>query len=29
VPKGAVIINNSYSFKNTISQITKIIEGIK
>ena len=29
VPKGAVIIDNSYSFKNTISQITKIIEGIK
>ena len=29
VPKGAVIIDNSYTFKNTISQITKIIEGIK
>ena len=29
VPKGAIIIDNSYSFKNTISQITKIIEGIK
>ena len=29
MPKGAVIIDNSYTFKNTISQITKIIEGIK
>ena len=29
IPKGAVIIDNSYTFKNTISQITKIIEGIK
>ena len=29
VPKGAVIIDNSYTFKNTISQITKIVEGIK
>ena len=29
IPKGAVIIDNSYTFKNTISQITKIVEGIK
>ena len=29
VPKGAAIIDNSYSFKNTISQITKIIGSIK
>ncbi len=28
VPKGAKIINNSYSFKNTTKQINKIIEGI-
>ena len=28
VPKGAKIINNSLSFKNTIAQITEIIEGI-
>ncbi|MBT3778333.1 MAG: (d)CMP kinase [Pelagibacteraceae bacterium] len=28
VPKGAKIIDNSLSFKNTIAQITEIIEGI-
>ena len=28
VPRGAKIIDNSQSFKNTIAQITKIIEGI-
>jgi CMP/dCMP kinase len=28
VPKGAKIINNSYTFKKTIAQITNIIEGI-
>ena len=28
VPKGAKIINNSYSFKKTTKQINKIIEGI-
>ena len=28
IPKGAIIINNSYSFKNTTNQIKKIIESI-
>ena len=28
VPKGAIIINNSHTFKKTIAQIRKIIEGI-
>ena len=28
VPKGAIIINNSHSFKKTIAQIRNIIEGI-
>jgi cytidylate kinase len=28
VPKGAIIIDNSHTFKNTIAQIIKTIEGI-
>ena len=28
VPKGAIIINNSHTFKKTIAQIRNIIEGI-
>jgi len=28
VPKGAKIIDNSHTFKNTIAQIRNIIEGI-
>ena len=28
IPKGAKIINNSYSFKNTAKQINKILESV-